>query len=85
MTREFQGACVRVIFRPHEVKAFALTWPCSGFRDGIGFDFVFERRSGDLVDIQARNQDGRTVAAAADFDGPALAALADDAKAAAFA
>ena len=75
---------MRVILRPYEVAAFAKTWPCSGLSDEVGFDFIFERKTGDLVDLQARNQSGRIVASATDFDGPALAALADDAKAIAF-
>lgn len=82
MTTQIQGVCVRVIVRPYEVKAFANRWPCSGFADGVGFDFIFDSRNGDLVDVQARSEAGR-ICAAADFDGPALAALADDAKAAA--
>jgi len=83
MTTQIQGACVRVIVRPYEVKEFANRWPCSGFADGIGFDFIFDSRNGDLVDIEARNEAGRICAAAADFDGPALQALAVGAFAAA--
>lgn len=83
MTTELQGICVRVITRPYEVRAFAQKWPGSNLPDDAGFDFVFDARNGDCVDIQVRNEAGRICAAAAEFDGPALLALSNDAQAAA--
>lgn len=61
------------------LDTFCAQWPCHGFPealDRIVFEFA---TNGDLVDINAYAVRGR-VLNSADFDGPALVALADDAK-----
>lgn len=63
-----------------DIDAFKSQWPCHGLPDSlhkITFGFA---SNGDLVEIEAKARNGRTLGTH-DFDGPALAALADDAKA----
>lgn len=52
-----------------EVLAFKDTWPCSGLPERSIW-FQFDKRNGDLVDIRPLS-----------YDGPDLAALAEDAEA----
>lgn len=72
----------KVVLDRTALDAFCAQWPCHGFPDAldtITFEFA---ANGDLVDITAKAVRGR-VLDSADFDGPALVALADDAKASA--
>lgn len=61
------------------LDAFCAQWPCHGFPealDRIVFEFA---DNGDLVDITAYAARGRVIDSA-DFDGPALVALSQDAQ-----
>lgn len=61
------------------LDAFKATWPCHGLPDSLN-SLSFEFGSnGDLVDIEAKARNGRPLDSA-EFDGPAMAALAEDAK-----
>lgn len=63
-----------------KISEFCRQWPCHGFPDSLGsITFEFDKRNGDLVDIIALDDEGNIVDSAA-FDGPALVALAEDAK-----
>jgi hypothetical protein len=62
-----------------ELDAFKRQWPCHGLLDNLEtLTFDFDR--GDLVDIDARDDDGRWLDSS-EFDGPALVALSHDAQA----
>lgn len=66
-------------FKRDDIEAFKAQWPCNGFPDSLAsirFEFA---DNGDLVDIVAKSRNGRPLDTHA-FDGPALAALADDAR-----
>ncbi|TIX43795.1 MAG: hypothetical protein E5V40_01765 [Mesorhizobium sp.] len=66
-------------FNRADLDAFKATWPCHGLPDSLN-SLAFEIGSnGDLVDIEAKSRNGRPLDSAA-FDGPAMAALAEDAK-----
>jgi hypothetical protein len=64
------GAYIRVTMTAADVARFKSRWPASGLPDRAIW-FEFQRKNGDLVDISPGSDK---------FDGPALAALADDAK-----
>jgi len=63
----------RVACDARDVSDFADRWPCSGLHGLDGVTFAFER-NGDLVDVYYRNGNSDR------WDGPALAALAEDAQ-----
>lgn len=66
-------------FNRAALDAFKATWPCHGLPDSLN-RLTFEFGSnGDLVDIEAKARNGRTMDSAA-FDGPAMVALASDAQ-----
>ncbi len=70
---------MQVTMTSGKISEFCRQWPCHGFPDSldsITFEFA---GNGDLVDIMALDDEGKSVDSAA-FDGPALAALAADAK-----
>lgn len=59
---------------------FKRSWPCHGLPDmlhSISFEFA---SNGDLVDIEAYDDSG-VLMDSAEFDGPALLALSQDAQA----
>lgn len=60
------SAFVTVEFEPKDVRDFADSWPCFHGPDRVAF--TFERSSGDLVDMEPL-----------DFDGRAASVMADDA------
>jgi len=64
------GAYVRVTMTAQDVAAFKRRWPASGLPDRAIW-FEFERKNGDLVDISPGSER---------YDGPALAALSQDAQ-----
>lgn len=67
------------IINENELDTFKRQWPCHGLPDNL-MELAFEFASnGDLVDIEARADDG-TLLDSAEFDGPALLALAEDAQ-----
>jgi len=58
---------------------FRRSWPCHGLPDelhSISFQFA---ANGDIVDIEAHSEDGKPMDSA-EFDGPALLALSQDAQ-----
>lgn len=57
-----------------EIDAFNSRWPCSELRGLTGVTFVFEKKTGDLVDIVYKNGNSDR------WDGEALTALCSDAK-----
>lgn len=66
-------------FNRAALDAFKATWPCHGLPDSLNsirFEFA---SNGDLVDIEAKARNGRTLDSA-DFDGSALVALSQDAQ-----
>ena len=60
-----------------QLYTFKRQWPCSGIPELDSITFEFDSR-GDLVDIIAM-QDGKPVDSA-EFDGPALLALSENAQ-----
>lgn len=66
-----------VTVEPEEVSEFMKTWPCSGLIPAI-FDFTFSRHNGDLVDAEM-DAYGIRKGGTESCDGPALAALSEDA------
>lgn len=66
-----------VVVDVEDVRAFAATWPSSGLDTDATYEFTFSGANGDLVDVSMA-RDGRTLDTA-DVDGPALAALSEDA------
>jgi hypothetical protein len=66
------GSLYSVSVSPAEMRAFADRWPCSGMRNpSRGMWFQFDRRNGDLVDIQGERES---------YDNAAVAALSEDAQ-----
>ena len=61
-----------------EIESFKDQWPCNGLPELESITFEYDSR-GDLVDILAIDINGRAVDIA-DFDGPALLALSQDAQ-----
>lgn len=72
-----QGAFFRVTVSENEISDFGRNWPCSDFRHGDRASFTFDRKNGDLVDLQVTHSHAGTV----ERDGADVSALADDAKA----
>lgn len=63
-----------------ELHRFKSSWPCHGFPDSLA-RVVFEfEPNGDLVDSNAYARNGKPLDSSA-FDGPALLALCNDARA----
>lgn len=67
------GSLYTVTVTTREVRDFASRWPCSGLRSKP-VTFQFDKRNGDLVDSNDREQHP-------DADGSALVALSHDAQA----
>ncbi|MER9680809.1 hypothetical protein NKJ23_15955 [Mesorhizobium sp. M0184] len=66
-------------FNRADLDAFKSTWPCHGLPDSLN-RLTFEFGSnGDLVDIEAKARNGRRLDSA-EFDGPAMVALSQDAQ-----
>jgi len=65
--------------RLDEINTFKSQWPCHGLPDNLE-TITFDFDCGDLVDIDARDDHGRWLDSA-EFDGPALLALSQDAQA----
>lgn len=66
--------------RYDHLDTFKRSWPCHGLPDtlhSISFEFA---SNGDLVDIEAFDENEKPLDSR-DFDGPALVALSQDAKA----
>ena len=57
-----QGAHVRVAVSASEVERFKATWPCSGL-PSRGISFTFDKRNGDLVDLNPNSVDGEAAVA----------------------
>lgn len=73
MKAKLQGSAYTVSVTRRDIARFSGQWPCSGL-DGLkGVRFEYNTR-GDLVDIEYTNGDSER------WDGPALAALCDDAQ-----
>jgi len=63
-----------------EIDAFKRKWPCHGFPDNLN-NVLFEfADNGDLVNVDAKDDNGKMLDTS-DFDGPALLALSQDAQA----
>ncbi|GJD90931.1 hypothetical protein BHAOGJBA_4475 [Methylobacterium hispanicum] len=77
MRAYMQGGGYVVEVDRDEVDAFASEWPCSNLTVTSGKEFVFSASNGDILDAFTLSR-GRRYSTEAD-DGPALAALADDA------
>lgn len=66
------------------IAKFKAAWPCHGLPDVLdNISFVFDVRTGDLVDVIARTSMGFTLDTN-EFDGAALVALSHDASDIAF-
>jgi hypothetical protein len=68
------GSAFNVAVGEADIQAFNRSWPGSNLRGLRGVTFQFDARSGDLIDIWYRNGDADR------WDGPALAALSEDAQ-----
>lgn len=72
------GSFYTVSFGEDEVRDFRRSWPASGLGGLRSITAQFDRRNGDLVDLQCNGR-----GSCERFDGPALSALADDMQCAA--
>ena len=77
MRAYMQGGAFVVEIDRDEVDAFASRWPCSNLTTTSGKEFSFSVENGDLIDAYTVSR-GRRYSTESD-DGPALAALAEDA------
>lgn len=68
-----KGSLFGVSIGADEISEFRDRWPASGLHDLRNLYAEFEKRSGDLVDLEANGRSG-----AGRFDGEALAALTND-------
>ena len=62
-----------------QLESFKASWPCHGLPDSLWHVTFTFADNGDLVDITAKARNGRALDTAK-FDGPALAALCQDAQ-----
>lgn len=69
-----QGSHYSVVVTEMDIDRFNDSWPASELRGLRGVTFQFEKRNGDLVDIEYRNGDSEQ------WDGSALVALSEDAQ-----
>lgn len=69
---------MRATITSDTINAFKATWPCHGFPDELACIHAEWDEGGDLVDFEAYGWQGDALEG---FDGPALCALLDDAKA----
>jgi hypothetical protein len=77
MRAYLQGGEYVVEVGSDEVDAFASSWPCSNLTADAGKEFVFSATTGDIIDAATVTRGGRYPTET--DDGPALAALAEDA------
>lgn len=77
MRAYLQGGAFVVEIDREEVDAFASMWPCSNLTTTSGKEFSFSIENGDLIDASTVSRGRRY--STEDDDGPALAALAEDA------
>lgn len=57
-----EGSFVRVSVSRNEVNSFKRTWPCSGLPNR-SISFTFDKRNGDLVDLNPSFIDGEAAVA----------------------
>lgn len=62
------------------IDAFKRSWPCHGLPDNLDLLVACFAPNGDLVDYEASDEDDRRLDLS-EYDGGALVALIDDAKA----
>lgn len=86
MLAHSQGGFITVRVSGEEVNAFRRRFPCSGIPENSSFEFEFDSRNGDLVNIILwLNPDGLYAdyqgeyADSAEYDGAGLLALSHDA------
>ena len=72
-----KGSEYGVSFFEREIDAFIRRWPASGLHGLRNVFAVFDRRNGDLIDLECNRR------SCARFDGEALKALVDDMQTAA--
>jgi hypothetical protein len=71
---------MRTTISYREIETFKASWSCHGFPEELnGIEAEWENESGDLTDFRAWDENGRAIPEG--WDGPALCALLDDAKA----
>lgn len=70
-----QGSFYSVSFGADEIARFRSQWPASGLGSLRNVWFQFDKKNGDLVDISCNRRSCHR------YDGPALAALSQDAQA----
>lgn len=71
------GSAYSVSFGEEEIRSFRSSYPGAGMNSLRSIYAQFDRRNGDLVDLQCNNRGCHR------FDGPALAALVNDMQCAA--
>lgn len=69
---------MEITFKSDRIESFKASWPCNHIPELSEITFEMES-NGDLVDIVALDANGEYVDSA-EFDGPALLALSDDAR-----
>jgi hypothetical protein len=67
-----KGAFYSVSFDCRDITRLADSWPCSGLKGIVRIDAEFDKRNGDLVDIEPNDLEERGV------NGSALLALLED-------
>ena len=70
-----QGAFLRVTADQWDVRRFADQWPCNGFGPWDRLSCTFDKRNGDLVDLQIN---GRYPPEESQIDNGAIIALVRD-------
>jgi len=58
-----QGSEFRVTISAQEVSNFMDGWPCSGLNSRQGLSFTFDKRNGDLTDMNPSDTDGEAALA----------------------
>jgi hypothetical protein len=69
---------MRILVSHGQIEKFKRTWPCSGIPELSGIYFEYAS-NGDLTGIDALSWEDGQYTDSAEFDGPALLALSQDA------
>lgn len=79
MISTLEGTCYTVLVTNKEVCDFASSWPCNRLDTDAEYQFQFDARNGDLIDICALRDGVTESRISKDEDGEWLAALSEDA------
>lgn len=72
------GSCYEVIANEEDVATFMKSWPASGLNEDSSYVFLFDKSTGDIVDLEAETN-GERCTVPDEESGAALLALSEDA------